>query len=108
MTEFKFKGIINEDVQKLVKESVLFLKWNSPNIKRIIIRKKCQNCGNDLMFVDKHYDTEKILIFIRICLRCKRLYILSGYFENYTKVKDYFINLFRMEMYKKNNEMRLN
>lgn len=97
--EFQHKGIINEITKKLLKESIVMLKWDNPALETIILHKKCPKCNNKLLFGDRWYENEKCVIFKRLCPYCKQLYILAGYFQDYNNAKDYFISKFRMNMY---------
>lgn len=97
---FKYIGEITPEVEKLLKESIVTLKWEDQDIVSIIINRICPNCNNNLLFADRWYDIEQIVIFKRLCPSCRQLFTLSGYFKNYNKAKEYFINKFRMHSYK--------
>ncbi|MFW9872671.1 MAG: hypothetical protein ACFFG0_06170 [Candidatus Thorarchaeota archaeon] len=98
---FEYKGEITPKVKKLLNNNIIMLGWNEPNITNVIINKICPNCNNKLLYADRWYDKERIVIFKRLCPTCRRIFVLSGYFKRYYKVKDYFINKFRMNVFNK-------
>ncbi|KKM78434.1 hypothetical protein LCGC14_1360020 [marine sediment metagenome] len=94
---FEYKGIITETSKKLLKESLIILKWEDLTLKNIIIKKICPKCGNRLSFADRWYDSKCIVIFKRTCTRCRKTFCLVGYFEDYNNAKKNYIEKFRVE-----------
>jgi len=98
---FKYIGEKTIEVEKLLKESIVTLEWDNQNLKYIIIDKMCPDCNSKLLFADRWYDLEQVVIFKRLCPSCRQLFILSGYFKNYNKAKEHYINRFRMHSHHK-------
>lgn len=94
---FKYNGERTAEVEKLLNESIITLEWDNPELKNIIISKKCPTCGNNLLYADRWYTLQQVVIFKRLCTSCKQSFTLSGYFEDYYNAKDYFISMFRMK-----------
>lgn len=97
----RYKGRVTKDAVKCFKEDMITLKWDNPNLETIIVERICPKCENKLFFADKWYDKEKVVVFKRLCVRCRRVYVLVGYFDEYRNAKEYFINIFRMNAYNK-------
>lgn len=102
---FKYHGKSTPEVEKLLKESIITLEWKDFTITNVIFNKVCPDCMNKLVYADTWYDSERVVIFKRLCIKCKKIFILSGCFpNNYREVKEYFINKFRMTTYSNNKE----
>ena len=105
--DLKYVGEITKESIKLLKEGITVLKWGNPNLKMIIFERICPNskCGSNLYFADRWYDKEQIVVFIRLCTRCRKVYSLCGHFKKYHDAKEYFIGLFRINKLNKLNRM---
>lgn len=104
---FRYSGKITKEALKCFKDDMITLKWDNPNLEIIIFGHTCPNCNNKLYFADKWYDKEHVVVFKRLCAKCRKAYVLAGYFDKYIEAKEYFINTFRMNAYDKKRKMEV-
>lgn len=98
----RYIGKITPKSKALLQKSIIMLKWDDPSLEEIIFDRICPSCRHPLQYADRWYRYQQCVVFKRLCVRCRKLYILAGEFNRqYRQAKEYFIGKFRMNKHNK-------